>query len=168
MGQFIAGAYAATYNEKALGQTAQGFTISHEFFKTLITGDRGGQTPQDAIYQGRAQFAEYELIEAAAEGVRELVEPYGETPGNGLELGCIGGLDVGFPGSAGFAKALVLTALGDCSSATFAGPATMTFPLSILAENYPVRALLGPDLRRIPIRQRIYGDPNEGSFGSTT
>ncbi len=61
---FIAGAYTATYNSKALGQTAEGWRISETVLKRLITGDAGGDTPQDAIYRGREVFFAGRLIEA--------------------------------------------------------------------------------------------------------
>lgn len=161
MGEFIAGPYTATYNAKALGQTLQGFTLSHEFFKRLITGDLYGDAPQDAIYRGRAQFVEYELIEALAAGVADLTEPYASTLGTPLTMGTIGKLDVGYSGCAGAALPLVLTKVaGSCAT-----PATITLPLSILAEGYPIRALYGIDLRQIPIRQRIYAD-GSGVFGT--
>lgn len=163
-GTFIAGPYTATYNAKALGQSAQGFWLSHEFFKRLVTGDLGGQTPQDAIYQGRSQFVEYELIEAASAGIPDLIDPYATVLGTPLTMGVIGTLDAGYSGYTGKAKQLILTAVAG-SSAEFAAQATITLPLSVLVEGYPTRFLCGPDLRQIPIRQRVY--PNaSGVFGT--
>jgi hypothetical protein len=166
-GKFLAGPFTATYNAKALGQSAQGFFLSHEFFKRLITGDAMAQTPQDAIYQGRAVFAEYDLIEAASAGIVDLIDPYASTIGTPLTVGPIGTLDVGWassPSYAGRAKQLVLTAVAG-SAAASGGPASITLPLSILAEGYPVRVLYGPDLRNVPIRQRIY-PAADGVFGT--
>lgn len=166
MGDFIAGGYTATYNAKALGQTAEGFFLSHEFFKRIITGDAGGDAPQDAIYRGRAQFVETELLEAIAAGIADLVEPYAATRGTPLTMGVIGQQDVGRSGCVGRAASLVLTAIaGTCAAAT---PASITMPLSMLAENYPVRVLYGPDLRRIPIRIRVYPNISTGVFGTVT
>ena len=166
LGNFVAGGYTATYGGAALGQTAQGYTISHEFFKRLITGDAGGDSPLNAIYRGRAQFVEYELFEALVAGIAALIEPYATVPGTPLTMGAIGQMDVSTATCGGAADVLVLTALpGTC--AADAGPATITFTYSILAEGYPVRALLGPDLRSIPIRQRIYPD-STGVFGTET
>ena len=165
MGDFVSGPYTATYNAKALGQTAQGFFLSHEFFKRLITGDKYGDAPQSAIYRGRAQFCEYELIEADAAGVADLKEPYADTVGTPLTMGEIGTLDVGGGTCSGVALQLILTALaGSCAAQH--GPATITLPLSILAEGYPVRVLYGPDLRSVPIRQRIYPNASTGVFGT--
>jgi hypothetical protein len=165
-GTFIAGPYTATYNSKALGQAAQGFTLSHEYFKRLITGDAGGDTPQDAIYRGRAQFLEMELIEAISAGIADMIDPYAGTLGTPLTRGAIGTLDVGYSGYTGKAKQVVLTAVAGSSAGT-SGPASVTLPLCILAEGYPVRILYGPDLRSIPVRLRSY--PNSDAvFGTVT
>ena len=165
-GTFIAGPYTATYNAKALGQSEQGFSISHEFFKRLVTGDQGGDTVQDSIYRGRNQFVEYDLNEAVSAGVADLIDPYATVLGTPHTMGVIGTLDVGFAGYSGKGLALVLTAIAG-SSAADQGPASITFSVSILAENFPVRILYGPDLRQIPIRQRVY--PNSsGVFGTET
>lgn len=165
-GTFVAGAYTATYNAKASGQAAQGYRISHSFFKRLVTGDLGGDTPQDGIYRGREQFISYELIEAVSAAIPDLVDPYASTLGTPHTMGVIGTLDVGYSGFTGKAKQLILTAVTG-SSADDSGPATITFPLSIIAETFPVDVLYAPDLRQVPIRQRIY--PNEsGVFGTET
>jgi hypothetical protein len=163
MSNFIAGPYSATYNAKALGQVDNnGYQLSHSFFKRLITGDQKGDTPQDAIYRGREQYIDYTLIEALQTGVPDLIDPYATVLGTPLTLGNIGQMDVGYSGCTGKAQALVLTAIaGSCAT-----PASITMPLSILYENYPVRQLYGSDLRTIPIRQRIYPDKSTGVFGT--
>lgn len=167
---FVAGAYTATYNAKALGQTADGYRLSHEVFKRIITGDLGAQTPQDAVYQGQAMFLAGRLIEADKAGILDLVYPYSGTVGTPWELGVIGLLDVrgaggGTPVSR--CKSLVLTALTG-TSAYADMQITMTMPLSILAENFPVEVLLAPDLREVPIRMRIYPTMSTLLFGSQT
>ncbi len=164
MGDFVSGAYTATYNAKALGQTAQGFFLSHEFFKRMVMGDLFGDAPQDAIYRGRAQFVEYELIEALKAAVADLTDPYATSLGTLLTTGILGQLDVGSTTCPGKVKPLVLTAVASTCAAAF-GPVTVTLPLSILAEGYPVRVLYGPDLRTVPIRQRIY--PGSGGVFGT-
>ncbi|TWU22453.1 hypothetical protein Pla52o_35090 [Novipirellula galeiformis] len=167
-GNFVAGQYTATYNAKALGQTAEGFTLSHQFFQRLITGDAGGDTPQDAVYRGREQFISYRLIEALAAAVAECSEPFASTPGTALTLGKIGKLVVRGDGSSEgtpIAKSLVLTAVSG-TSASEDGPSTITLPLAILAEGFPVEILFAPDLREVPIRQRIYPEMSTGLFGT--
>jgi hypothetical protein len=160
----IAGPYSATYNAKALGNTQQGFTLSHEFFKQLITADATGDAPVDAIYRGRAQFCEFELIEATSAGVADLIDPYADVLGTPLTMGTIGKFDVGWAsgaGCTGLTKSLVLTKIsGSCAT-----PTTVTLPLSILAEGYPVRLLHGTGLRSVPIRLRIYPSA-AGVFGT--
>ncbi len=168
MGQFIAGQYTATYNAKALGQTADGFRLSHSFFKRLVTGDAGAETPQDAIYRGREQFITARMIEAFAAGIPDLVEPYADTPGDPLTLGVIGRLDVyngGGVSPTALAKSLVLTPVTGTSAAGD-GPASITLSLAMLAEGYPVEVLLAPDLREVPIRCRVYPNMETGVFGT--
>lgn len=175
MGNFVAGPYTATYNGKALGQTAEGYTLSHQFLKRLVQGDAWGQTPQDAVYQGREQFVSARFIEARREGVLDLVEPYAPTAEAQHYLGRPGVLDVrGVGGSSpdAIAKSLVLTAVAG-TPAQNDGPATATFLQSILAEGQAVDVLLGPDLREVPVRLRVYpyedvSDSNLWKFGTET
>ncbi len=159
---FIAGRYTATYNSLSLGVTKEGFRLSHEIFKRLITGDYLAETPQDAVYRGAGVQIAYTLLEYNAPAAGLALWPYGS---NFLELGVIGRLDVG----SSVAKSLVLTALSGTPAAST--PATITFPLAILAENFPVELLFAPDLREVPIRQRIYPDvttPGSEKFGTVT
>ena len=170
MTAFVAGRYTATYNSKALGQTSEGFRLSHQFFQRLITGDLGGDTPQDAIYRGREQFINYTLIEALAAGVADVVEPFAGTVGTPLTLGTIGalavrGVDDGSGGRTSVAKSLVLTVVAG-TTAEEGGPASITLPLAILAEGFPVEVFYGPDLREVPVRQRIYPTMSTGVFGT--
>ena len=160
MSNFVAGPYTATYDGVALGLTTQGFTLSHEFFKRLITGDVFGDGPVNSIYRGRAQFVEFESLEAENAGVLALTEPYGTA----LTSGVIGQFDVTQGACTGASAALVLTKVtGSCAT-----PATVSFPLSVLAEGYPVRALYGQDLRTIPLRLRVYPNYSTGVFGTRT
>ncbi len=159
---FIAGRYTATYNALALGVTKEGLRLSHQIFKRMITGDYLGETPQDAVYRGAEVNIAYTLLEYNAAGAQAAFWPYGA---NFLELGVLGRLDVG----SSIAKPLVLTALSGTPAA--GNPATITLPLAILAENFPVELLFAPDVREVPIRQRIYPDVSvAGSekFGSLT
>jgi len=169
-GKFVAGAYSATYNAKALGQAGQGFTLSHETFKRIITGDAGGDAPQDAIYRGKALSISFRLIEALEAAIPDLMWAYASTIGTLWDLGIIGLMDVRGQGSGSpttRAKSLVLTALTGTSAAND-GPATMTMPLTSLSEGFPVDVLHAPDLREVPVRLRIYYTIATGLFGSQT
>jgi hypothetical protein len=173
MTKFVAGQYTATYNGKNLGQTAEGFRLSHQFFKRLITGDLGAQTPQDAVYQGREQFVSFRLIEADEAGVNDCANPYGGSFDDPT-VGVIGSFDTqsssgggssGGSALASAAKPLVLTALTGTSAANFVP--SMTFSKAILAEGFPVEFLLGPDLLEVPIRMRCYPNmENNGTFSA--
>lgn len=167
---FIAGQYTATYNSKALGQAADGFRLSHQFFKRLITGDSGGDTPQDAVYRGREQMISFRLLEPDSAGITDLIDPYAGTVGTPWTLGQIGLLDVrgagtGSPTSR--CKSLVLTAVTGTTAYNDSWK-TVTLPLSILSENFPVEVLLAPDVREVPIRIRVYPNMSTLLFGSNT
>lgn len=155
---FIAGRYTATWNSLACGQTAEGFRLSHSFFKRLITGDAYADAPQDGIYRGAELFIAMNLIAYDSAALPTIMWPYASTF---LDMGVIGVTDVGSTK----AKSLILTALAGTPAA--ATPATLTLPNAILAEGFPVELLFAPDLREVPLRQRIY--PNSsGVFGTQT
>ena len=149
---FTSGRYTATWNALAVGQTADGFRISHSFMKRMITGDRHGETAQDAIIRGMEVSVEMRLIEFDAAAVQTLINPYG----TGYAMDQVGKLVV----QHSFAKALVLTA-----AQTNPGPLplTQTIYQTILAEGYPVSLLMAPDLREVPIRLRAFPS-STGSF----
>ncbi len=129
-----------------LAKPKKGSAYLTRFFKRLITGDLAGQTPQDAVYQGREQFVSFRLIEAASAGADAIAEPYA-LDNNELKLGVIGTLDIQGNVATGspqpYAKALVLTAVAGTPAAQ-GGPATITFPYAILAEGFRSKFCLDP------------------------
>jgi hypothetical protein len=134
------------------------FRFNWQFFKRIITGDNMAQTPQDAVYQGAECFLQANLIEWNAAGIYSIVWPYDTT---WLDFGRVGRLDV----QQWLAKQIVLTAVSGPPAQN--SPASITLPLTILAEGFPVEILLAPDLRIAPIRQRVY--PSEAFvFGTKT
>lgn len=157
---FITGRYTATYNSLTLGQTADGIRVSHQFFKQMITGDAGGQTRQDAVFQGAEMFLGLTLLEYDAAGAQAAFWPYNSTI---YDMGVIGRLDV----QNGICQQIVLTALAGTPAATEAAPATFTLPQCILAENFPVELLFAPALREIPLRFRVYAN-SSGVFATQT
>ena len=170
-GRYIAGVYDATYNGLALGRTeSPGIRLSHRLHKRMITSDAGGDAPVDGLYRGRDQFAQFTLLEAGQPGVLDLIEPYADrdSAGNPIPFtrGAIGQFDVGSTECPGRARPLVMTARPGSCAAVF-GPATITFPLAIIAEDYPIDVLFGNDLRMIPIRLRIHANAN-GVHGTQT
>lgn len=153
---FICGRYTATLSASSLGQTADGYRVSHQSFARQITGDALAQTPQDAIHQGAEMFVSTRLIEYNAAGAQNAFWPFSATI---YDMGVIGRL------YSAIADSLVLTAVAATPAA--AAPATATFLLSILAEGFPVELLFAPDLREVPLRFRVY--PNSsGVFGTQT
>ena len=162
---FVAGGYTATYNAQAVGQTAEGYTLDHRFFKRLVTGDAEGDTVQDSIYRGRDQRISFRMIEALEAGVSLLVEPYASTPGTPGTQGIVGLMDIRNAGGVTpvpLALSLILTAVTGTSAAND-GPATVTCPLTIISEDFPVAVLYAPDLREVPFQGRIYLD-SDGDY----
>lgn len=157
---FIAGRYTAVWNSLALGQTADGFRLSHSFFERLITGDAYAEAPQDSIYRGAEMTGQCRLIEYNAAAVQTLMWPVSATL---YDMGTIGKLAVN-SGSGGLAKALVLTAVSGTPSA--ATPASLTLTYAKLREGFPVELLYAPDLREVPIGLRFL--PNNGVFATQT
>lgn len=167
---FVAGDYTATYNAKALGQTADGFRLDHRFFKRIVTGDAEGDTPQDAIYRGRDQRVSFRLIEALEAGIADIVEPYASSRGTAGTQGTVGVMDIRNAGGASptaLALSLVLTAVSGTSAATD-GPASITAVLTQLIEDFPVEVLYGNDLREVPIQCRIYPNASTGVYYTVT
>lgn len=154
---FTSGRYTATWNALACGQTRDGYRISHQFMKRIITGDKWGDSPQDAVNRGMDVTVEMTLIEFDAAAVQTMINPYGVT---GYQMSAIGKLDV----QGAFAKSLVLTAVD-----TPVGPlpATITLYQAILHENFPVTLLQAPDLREVPVRLRAYPGPT-GKFDAAS
>ncbi|MGH8743513.1 MAG: hypothetical protein ACREUY_04465 [Burkholderiales bacterium] len=153
---FIAGRYTATLGASALGQTADGFRVTHSLFKRPITGDALAQTVQDRIIQGAELFVSARLIEYNAAGAQNAFWPLSSTI---YDMGVIGRLD------SAIADSLVLTAVASTPAA--AAPASATFLLTTLAEGFPVELLFAPDLREIPLRLAVL--PNaSGVFGTQT
>lgn len=144
---FIAGGYTATWDGLAIGQTADGYRLTHQIFKRLITGDSYAEAPQDAVYRGGEASLAMRLIEYDAAAVQTMKWPYSATK---WTMGVVGRIDVG----SSLVKSLVLTAVAGTTAATV--PATLTASKSILHENFPVEVLFAPDLREVPMRLRLY------------
>ena len=145
--QCVAGPYTATYNGLAVGQTAEGYRLSHQFFKRVVTGDAMAQTPQDGVYQGCEMYLAMNLIEYNKAATQSIMWPYGSSY---LAHGQVGRMDV----QSSLSKQIVLSAVTGTPAAD--SPASITLPLCILAEGFPVELLLAPDLRIVPLRMRVY------------
>jgi hypothetical protein len=156
---FIAGKYTAQYDAGAglidIGQVSAGFTLEHVVSKQLITGDNEGDSVQDAVYRGHNCFIEFTMMEYDENGALDVFWPYDAAHGN---QGVIGRMDVQTSGGA-VAGDLVLTVVAGSPADQAAGtdgPQTLTAQHAILAEDFPVRMLMAPALRDIPVRLRLY------------
>lgn len=155
---FKAGSYTATLAASTLGQMQAGFTASHNFFLSPVTGDNFARTVQDEIFQGGDVSIAYTLLEFNAAAARTAYWPFGP---NWLNMSTqVGNLVV----QDELVDQLILTAVAGTPAATI-GPATITLPRTMLTAG--VDQLLSPELHVVPIRQRAYIDAN-GVFGTLT
>ena len=154
---FIAGPYTCTWNSQAVGQAADGYRVSHSFFKRLITGDTYAQSPQDEVYQGGEMFIQFRLIEYDAAAVQSAMWPYGSY----MSIGQVGRVSK----QQWLCSAVVLTAIAGTPAAST--PATLTLTTAIIAEGFPVELLFAPDLREVPLRLRVFPS-SLGVFGAVT
>lgn len=154
---FIAGQYTVTAATQSVGQIQEGVKISHSFMKQLITGDNMAETAQNAVFRGADVSVEYRLMEYNAAGAALVFWPYGSAY---LTMDTvIGALD------SSVADQLIMSALAGTPAA--ATPATITLASCVLYEGYPVDILFAPELRTIPIKQRVYPNTNK-VFGTLT
>lgn len=84
---FVAGWYAATIANKALGATQDGFRTSRSDFKEDITVDEYGDMPVDAVYRGAAMRLQFRLAEWNAAGRDEILHFYDDTVGKVEKVG---------------------------------------------------------------------------------
>ena len=170
---FIAGAYTVEVDQSggssdvSVGQIESGITLEWVTNKQLVSGDNQGDTPQDAVFQGKELFVSFTLMETELLRARLLYWPYA-TSSSGATLegvygtqGVIGRLDVGST----ITQKITFTSTAGTTAA--AAPATLIIPRAILAEDVPVRIKFGPVLRDVTLRLRAYPDAS-GVFFTTT
>lgn len=153
---FWAGAYTVQYGGSSMGQVRD-VVVEHIFRKQLILGDSQAQTPQDAVYLGVECWIEFTALEWDGAAMQSAFWPYHATFGN---QGQVGDLDVDDGGTA-LAKALVLTDTDGTPAAT--EPATLTAYAAILDEDFDVEHVFSSRLREVPLRFRLYPDPDNGN-----
>jgi len=151
LGTYIVGAYTATYNSVALGQTEEGYELQFEHKNDLISkSDVFGDKLLDMIYRGTDWFFQSEFKEWKA-GPIAVAFPWAAM---GVE-GVIGrlGSDV--------AASLVLTSTTGTPAATT--PSTLTASHTILAPNSNPRAQFNSRLRTLPVRMVMLPYNNAGT-----
>lgn len=157
---FAAGPYTMTYDGTTVGLlSADGIRHMHRVKRKLVTVNQYGQTPVDGVEQGVEAFLQLTFKEWNAK-TQLAMWPTSATLGN-----------LGTPGvlTTSLAKAIVLTAVAGTPAASI-GPATITYPYAILAEENDVGFLMAADERDVPILFRLFHDYNSGTprFFTTT
>jgi hypothetical protein len=143
---FIAGGYTATYDAVTIGQIEAGVTMTWLKNKQVITGDNAARSAQDGVYQGIELFVDFVLMEHDLLKAMLAYAPYGA--GVWGTQGVVGRVD------SQVVSQLILTAVAGTTAAS--SPASVTMPFAIVAEDFPVRVKIGPQLRNVPMRMRVY------------
>lgn len=166
MAPFIAGRYSVTWDPPGAGTGAvdvgiveRGYELQLSYSKKLITNtDAYADAVIDAIYRGANVFWQTTCLEYKA-GSLNPAFPYGSigdgvflayapTGATYMSLGVIGRLDSNVAG--------VLIATSTTATPAVSTPATLTATYSLIAENFNVNLLFGPEERKVPMRMRFY------------
>ena len=151
---FVAGSYSVTWNGTALGQMENGFEVEEPGLGPgePIRGDNlGPGADQDGIYLPGNYYISCSSLEYDAAGLRALLsQPY--VTGGSLQSTPLSGVP-GLPGQTwlSLAKELVLTR----ATGTVCLPISRTCHKAILAPNFPIRYLMSPRHRKVPIRFQL-------------
>jgi len=156
---FITGQYTLTYDGYSLGQADNGFETEEPGMSgEKITGDNlGPYATQDGVYLPGDYFLSFTSLEYNAAGIRRLLsQPYVAQNATGtLITPGVSGV-AGLPGQlwSSLAKVLVLTKVNQ--GVLNATPlVTRTCHAAILAPNFPIRYLMSPRHRKVPIRFQL-------------
>lgn len=157
---FISGAFSVTWNSLALGQVENGIDFSEPGMgaSEMIRGDNCGiGCDQDGVFMPGNAYCDMVLLEYNAAGLRSLVsQPYVATNATGtLITPGVSGV-VGLPGQllSSLAKVLLLTKVNQ--GVLNATPlVSRTCHAAILAPNFPIRYLMSPRHRKVPIRFQL-------------
>lgn len=166
---FVSGAYLMAFNAKVCGQSQEGVVFDRTIYKRPITGDWMGQAVQDLIYLGMDLTSMVTLLEANAPALVDIIKPY-----NGSAAGYVGGIIGMLDNTHGVIKPLVLTSLltaavinaNGGTGATSVLPLTRTLARTCLHENYPLRELLGNNLRDVPLKLRHLPSLHDSATGT--
>lgn len=154
---FIAGAYTATMESDSVGQIQDGIGISHRYTTEDIIGDNYANTVQDAVFLGVPEMrGRFVLMEYNAVGAVNTF--WSMNSAAFLTQPTVGTLMLAT------ATEFLMSAVAGTPAANT--PATLRFPKSHLAPDYPVEILFSPRLRTIPIELRFLAE--SGVFGSVT
>lgn len=134
----IRGAYTATWNSLAVGNTEIGFRVSYSYKGRPINFDAVGETPVDIIYAGLNMNIDFVAQEYDAAAIDSLRWPWD---------GIIGNLSPAGLSIWELAKPLILTG---CTSGV--DPETITFYKTILAPDYNLEIDYSHKERPLPIR----------------
>lgn len=137
----IRGAYSATYNALAVGNTEVGFRMSYSYKGRNINFDAVGEVPVDVIFAGISLTVDFVAQEYDAAAIDILRWPF-----NGI----VGTIDPAGLSMWQQAKPLILTG---CTNGV--DPQTITFYKAILAPDYDLDIEFSHKERPLPIRLMV-------------
>lgn len=139
---FIAGGYIATFKGAPVGLIEDGFLLEWTIDGEPISGDILGDAILDGVYRCGNLFISFTLLEYDAQAAQSLFWPHNPTLGT-----------IGTPG------VLISTMYGQLTLRKVIGPNALPtiwqFNSCGLAPGFPVRILLAPRLRRVPLRLMV-------------
>jgi hypothetical protein len=156
---FVTGAYTATYNFQStgalpIGQTEDSFELEFSLNGDPIRGDNLGDTVQDVINRGGDCFLSMVLIDWDHALTSRIFWTPSATFGK-YDIGYIGTLAAGQNPASTTPRSTGVLTLTRVLTVTHSTPVTLTAYYAMLAPGFPVRTLLGPRLRRVPLRMQL-------------
>lgn len=141
-GDFPTGPYDVTWNGNSVGLMEGSIRCQSQFIADAIRASRYGKTVLEWINQGGAEFVALAIKEWNANAKAAMWQA-GSGLGRVREAGTL-------MGAGGYAKPLVLTALANTPAAV-EGPATRTYPFTILLPGHTLDSPFGAEERITPL-----------------
>lgn len=153
-GDFPTGPYDVTFNGNSIGLMEGSILVQSQFIAAPVRASKYGQTVIDYLIQGGAEFVALVLKEWNA-NTKAAMWQAGSGLGRVREAGVL-------MGAGAHAKSLVLTALANTPAAT-EGPATRTYPLSLLLPGHMLSAPFGAEERNIALVFAVLPEIDSGA-----
>jgi len=160
---FVAGGYFGYYDGRFIGQVEDGFLVETGVGGEPITGDNAGDAVQDIVIRPTNWFVSFTLLEWDTQAIWTLISPWlGANAIQPMANGLFGVAPVpGVLASNMYAPLELFATTGNpqIQPPQFGQPNAVTiggrvwrFLSAGLAPDFPVRVLLAPRLRRVPLR----------------
>lgn len=151
---FIAGGYTCSFDGDTVGQIEDGIEFEWVFNGEVIKGDNLGDSMQDGVYRGGDCFCSMTLTEYDQAKLLKAIWPWSPAGAGAANFGRVGTVGVLATSAA---RTLILTKVigPNASPTSITCTANGTTGGAILPFGFPIRLLLAPRLRRIPLRLQL-------------